>query len=81
MVELLNELKNSFKDGYALCVYNKTLGTVEINDGRTRYTIAYDNDKSAMANNNGDVWLVNGNVKTIADKFSEIIKKQGDRNE
>lgn len=81
MAELLNELKNSFKDGYVLCVYNKTLGTVEINDGRTRYTIAYDNDKSAMANNNGDMWLVSGNVKTIADKFSEIIKKQGDCHE
>ena len=81
MAELLDELKNSFKDGYALCVYSKTLGTVEINDGRIRYTIAYNNDKSVMANNNGDMWLVNGNVKTIADKFSKIIKKQGNCHE
>lgn len=81
MAELLNELKSIFKDGYAKCVYNKTLGTIEINDGRTRYTIAYDNDKSVMANWNGNMWLATGKIKIIADKFSEIIKKHGDHNE
>lgn len=81
MIEFLNELKSNFKDEYTRCVYKKSLGTIEINDGRTRYTIAYDNDKSVMVNNNGNMWLATGNVKTIADKFSEIIKNQGDRHE
>jgi len=81
MIELLNELKSNFKNEHVPCVYNNDLETIEINYDRTRYIIAYDNDKSVMANGNGNMWLANGNVKTIADKFSKIIKKQGDRNE
>lgn len=81
MVELLNELKSNFKNGHVLCVYNKDLETIEIDDGKTNYTVAYDNDKSAMTNNNGNMWLATGNVKAIADGLSKIIKSQGDRNE
>lgn len=81
MIKLLNELKSNFEDGHVLCVYNDNLETIEISYGQTRYIIACDNDKSVMANGNGNMWLATGNVKMIADKFGEIIKKQGDRNE
>ena len=80
MIELLNELKNKKKNEHVLCVYNKDLETIEISNGETHYVIAYDNDKSVMASGNG-MWLATGNVKTIADKLSKIIKKSGDRNE
>lgn len=81
MIELLNELKKNIKNENVLCVYNDGLETIEISHGETRYIIAYDNDKSVMANGNGNMWLATGNVKTIADKFSKIIKKSGDLNE
>lgn len=80
MIELLSELKSNFKNEHVLCVYNKNLETIEISHGETHYVIAYDNDKSVMASGNG-MWLATGNVKTIADKFSKIIKIQGDCNE
>lgn len=81
MIKLLNELKSNFEDGHVLCVYNDDLETIEISYGQTHYIIAYDNDKSVMANGNGNMWLATGNVKTIANKFSEIIKNHGDRDE